>query len=327
MKRSSRSSSGGLSSWPIYLLRLARPVMALYLLALLAFGYGLAHWDYAISLTGFGPFLLLQAGWLALHIGTIFLNACSDRDVGPVAMGETQVVRRGTRGIAFVALAGATAVGLSSSIQPGGLLLICVALACLYSRPSRPWKGHPILGPGVNLIGYGISTPLAGYLVVGLPLTVRSAVLILGISLSILGLYFLAQSYQEDEDRDRGYRTLVATRGTPAVILAAQACLRLSGLLFLSLIVVGFLPYLLALVLAPMWRMDRHLALWASHPSLHDMGKTNRVIKGYALLGLFTLLLLLGHHNWTVRTKGLYAGYGTRAGHPVPLMIKFRDHP
>ncbi|MGB0591135.1 MAG: hypothetical protein ACPGU1_15775, partial [Myxococcota bacterium] len=136
------------------LVHLARPLLGLYVSALLALGYGLAHWDYALNPRRGGELLTLWLGWMALHVGTILSNAWRDRDVGPIAMGTARPVHPETGELAFLALVGATVVGLSQLDRSGALLVLCVALAALYSWPVRPWKGHWLLGPLVNVVGY-----------------------------------------------------------------------------------------------------------------------------------------------------------------------------
>lgn len=308
--------------WPPWRdhLHMSRPVMGLYVSTLLAFGYGLAHWDHALNLRAWGGFLTLWVGWMALHVGTLLANAWRDRDSGPIAMGTARPVHPETGEVAFLALFGATVVGCAQGDLSGALLVACVLLAVLYSRPVNPWKGHRLLGPVVNIVGYGVATPLAGYLVVGVPFTLRAGLTLVGIASCVLAIYFFAQSYQEEEDRARGDETLVATHGTGAVIRVGQWCLRAGEAVFVILACIGFFPRTLLLTLVPMGSLDRRISRWAGQIDAHDMTETNRVIRRAAYLVVFAFGLALAHHLWTVETEGRYAGYGTVSGHAVELV-------
>jgi hypothetical protein len=133
-----------------------------FVLALPLVGFGWAHWDRALLLSGVGGLPALLAAWAALHAGTLWLNAALDRDEGPVLLGRPVAVP-GSAGwwghAALVVLLLAFVAG-----RPAGwACLACAVLAVLYPHPRTAWKGHPWLGPAVNLVGYGLLSPFAGW--------------------------------------------------------------------------------------------------------------------------------------------------------------------
>src|SRR6185503_18673062 len=98
-------------------------------------------------------------------------------------------VPRGISAFANGALAVSVGLGFVAGPLPGVLALICVGTSLLYSLPATAWKGHPLGGPVVNLVGYGLASPLAGWAVVGVPPDVRSVIAwLLGAS-GIMGCY------------------------------------------------------------------------------------------------------------------------------------------
>src|SRR5688572_28972897 len=83
----SSSASDSLGYW-----LLARPGGAVCVAALPLLGWGFAHWDHARGAAGVTGIVLTIAAWLALHAGTLWLNAALDRDAGEVLLGRSVAV-------------------------------------------------------------------------------------------------------------------------------------------------------------------------------------------------------------------------------------------
>ncbi len=222
---------------------LTRPRGAVWVALLPWLGVGFAHWDRALTLqVGAGALVGLSIAWGLLHAGTMWMNGALDQDRGEVLFGEPWPVPPQAVAAAWAALGGAVVVGAVVHPVTGACALGCALLAVLYSHPRTRWKGHPLLGPAVNLLGYGVLSPLAGWWLVGWPTNPRTLAIWAVFLAWILGCYFAGQAFQHDEDRARGYRTLVAVRGPRETVWAAAAALGLAGLGFFGLAAVGWLP-------------------------------------------------------------------------------------
>jgi len=297
--------------------RLARPRgLALAALAPLT-GYAIAHWGRALPLVAAGPMSLLVFAWALLNAGTLWWNAAYDQDEGPVLYGEAAVVppgltREGTGALVLaVALAGLSSLG--AGLAAGAAALLAVG----YSHPKIGWKARPLAGPLVNLLGFGILSPLAGYAVVGVPLDRRSALLIAAVALSVLGAYFLAQSFQRDEDAARGYRTLVVTAGPGATVEAARWSFRASHMVTLGLAAAGWIPLqCLAALPVCLW-MDVTLARAAHRAERIDERGARDAILLALLVGLLFVVGALVAWIWQVLHGLPLAGLGTSAGIPA----------
>ncbi len=245
---------------------LARPRMLPWLWLLVAAGFGYGHWEVATDLLDPRPFGWVLLAWTLLHVGTMWLNAWRDQDQGPVAFGEATPAPPWLGGLALLPLAGCVA----ATWPLGGLPLAAAAgsvlLSLLYSNPWWAWKAHPVGGPLVNALGYGVLTPLASSTAMGMPLSPRSITSFGLMGLAMMGLAFAAQAFQQDEDEGRGDRTLVATHGPPTTLLVARICLACAAVGALALAVLGWYPRAcLAGLPLTLW-VDDHMATWAAKP-------------------------------------------------------------
>jgi len=295
---------------------LARPRMLPYVLMLPLAGYGWAHWDRAMRAQNPSHLLLVLLSWTLLHAGTLWLNAAVDRDEGEVLMGRSVPPPPGTAALGYAALLCCVVVAVPAGPWVTFASVVCAALAVLYSHPRVMWKGHPLGGPMVNLVGYGLLSPMAGFAVAGVPANPRSVAAWTLVALGILGTYFAAQAFQQEEDADRGYRTLVATHGPRAVIRAARLCIGLAmgGGLLLS--AVGWLPRGCLFVAPGWWLLDRWVVRWLEQPDGGDatwaLGFTRRLLWA-GLLGLAAATHAYVDASLAQRPV---AGLGTAAGHP-----------
>jgi 4-hydroxybenzoate polyprenyltransferase len=303
------------------LIRLARPALLPFVLLLPLVGFGWACWSYALnpSAASVCSLLLALAAWAALETGTLWLNAGLDRDKGEVLFGRPAAVPRGITAFAVAALAAAVVLGFAAGLLAGILASVCAALSLLYSSSRTAWKGHPIGGPFVNLVGYGMASPLAGWAVVGVPPDVRSVIVwFLGAS-GVLGCYFAVQAFQRDEDAARGYRTLVVTHGPRGALIAARLCLGVGFAGGTLLAAAGWLPRVcLAFLPVGLW-LDRWLAAWSRQPN----GGNESWARGLALRlfvgAAVTVALAYLDYHLDVSAGRPAAGQGTARGAPSPL--------
>jgi hypothetical protein len=246
--------------------RLARPAGMPLVLGLPATGYGFAHWEWAAPDPRPHELVVLLGAWWFLSAGTLWLNAALDRDDGEVLMGPRPEVVPHLARWGYAALAAAVVVSAPLGPVPAACVVGCALLAVAYSHPRLAWKGHAWLGPLVNVVGYGVLSPLAGWSLAGLPGTPRTVGTLALVVAWVLGTYFGAQAFQEAEDRARGYHTLVALRGPRVVIEATRAAFMVSYVGMVVFTLLGWYPRLL-LVAAPLffW-FDAHLGWWVLHP-------------------------------------------------------------
>ena len=209
----------------IALWRLARPRLLPYVLGLVLIGFAWAHWDRALTARGGGGLGWVMLAWTCLHAGTLWLNAALDQDEGEVLFGRPVRPPPTTSLAGYLALAASVPLAWIGHPLAGIAVLVCAILAVAYSHPRLAWKGHPLGGPIVNIVGYGLLSPLAGWSVVGVAPNARTVLVWLLFGCAIFGTYLAAQAFQQEEDRQRGYRTLVATHGPRTVLLGARAAI------------------------------------------------------------------------------------------------------
>lgn len=249
---------------------LARPKGAALITSLPLVGYGYGLWErgsMAHPLVVFPAVSILIATWLLGHAGAMWLNAELDRDEGEVLLGEAVEVPARTGFYGYIALVLSVLVSFGIGGWTSACALVCALLSILYSHPRVALKGGAFGGPLVNGLGYGSLSPIAGWAAASPVFTWRAAAsLVLAVSF-ILGVYFAAQAFQAEEDRARGYRTLVATHGPRFTLVVARVCIAIAGLGACALAVAGALPRH-TLAGFPLWILaDRHLGRWAKKPN------------------------------------------------------------
>jgi len=188
------------------------------------------------------PGLLAWVVWvICLNGGTLAFNSAYDRDEGDVAYLRAPPPPPEHLAL-FSLLLMLAGVGLAFMVSAdfGWITALCVALSVAYSHPRTRWKGIAGADLGVNMVGYGGCTTLAGIVagqrVVGQTMLAGDSALsdpntwylVAGFGLLFGSCYPLTQIYQLDEDRQRGDRTLVAALGLRrslwlAVVLALAA--------------------------------------------------------------------------------------------------------
>lgn len=307
------------TSWR--LVKLARPAGAWIPPLLPLVGYGWAHWERALPAWRPEAIGWLVLSWVALNAATLWLNAALDQDRGEVLFGSAVEVPPLTVPAAGLGFAAAIALALGAGVSSALISAACVALSVLYSHPRTAWKANPVLGPVVNVVGYGVLSPLAGFVVVGGAPTTRGAMMLALLALTSLGWTFAAQAFQQAEDRARGDRTLVVTHGPAVALGAARVCFAAVGLTTLGLTAVGWLPAGLWLAAPAVALVDLHLAVWARLPD----GGTEAWARRQAWLGLLFGALCITGAALSYVTDSLssrpVAGLGTAHGYPRDRLL------
>ena len=258
----------------------------------------------------------MLAAWTLLHAGTLWLNAAVDRDQGEVLFGRAAQVPPIAVPAAALALAASVLVAAAASVWSAIAAALCAALAVVYSHPRDPWKAHPVGGPFVNVAGYGVLSPFAGWATVGVAADVRTLAVWGLAALGILGTYLVAQAFQGDEDRGRGYRTLVATHGPTVVLNAARVAIGIAFAGCVALCIAGWMPRPCLLGAVGFLPVDGGLRHWARQAD----GGSERWARGFTFrLGgalLLGILLAYGEYVRESLSGEPVAGLGTVAGHP-----------
>ncbi len=146
---------------------------------------------------------------VGLNGGTLAINSAFDQDEGDVAY-----LRRPPPPPPGLFLFGLCCMvfGLGLTWQLPGpyrtVYLVCLAMSVLYSVP--PWRLKAVAGADwlINMVGFGLLTPLAGWVATGAPVSPTGRLLLVGFLPLFAALYPLTQLYQMEEDARRGDRTL-----------------------------------------------------------------------------------------------------------------------
>ena len=178
-------------------------------------------------------------GFLALHVflygGANAFNSYYDRDEGPIGgMLEPPPVDEGLLPFSVAV----QAIGLPLAAWVGLPFLVAwLALAAVftaYSHPAVRWKARPAAALAAIALGQGGVGFLAGWWSTGAAWgSVLRPEAWWGAAITCLlltGLYVVTQSYQVQEDRSRGDRTLPVLLGAPRALGLAAGLLAIGGL-------------------------------------------------------------------------------------------------
>lgn len=190
--------------------------------------------------------------WLAfvsLHLflygGTNAFNSYYDRDEGPIGgMLEPPQVDPGL--LPFSLAVQALGVPLAWLVGPSFLVayLLLFAVFTAYSHPAIRLKADPVAAMTAISLGQGGVGFIAGWLSVRPdPLSLASLDTIWGAATTCLlltGLYIVTQSYQVDEDRARGDRTLPVVLGPGKAIRLAIFVSGVGGLALVAFVAERF---------------------------------------------------------------------------------------
>lgn len=301
---------------------LQRPRLVPYILLIPLAGYGWAHWDRALLAQNARAIPWLLAAWWALHAGTMWLNAAVDRDEGEVLMGKAVPVPEAAVPAGYVALMACVALAFVAHPASGAAAVACVVLSVLYSHPRTLWKGHPLGGPFVNVAGYALLSPYAGWVLVGVPINARTVALWTLGAFGIAGAFFFAQAFQREEDASRGYRTLVVTHGPRACLWAGRLGIGVAFGGAMLLCVVGWMPRICLLAIPFWWRADAVFARWLAAEHAGSEVYARELAGRLLSTALLLVATAFGQYAWQSAHHEPVAGLGTAAGQPAdrPLL-------
>jgi 1,4-dihydroxy-2-naphthoate octaprenyltransferase len=184
-------------------------------------------------LTDPGFWLAFASLHLFLYGGTTAFNSYYDRDEGPVGgMLSPPPVDRGLLPFALVV----QAIGLALAVPVGGafvaLWLLLFAVFTAYSHPSVRLKARPGVAMATIAIGQGGLAFALGWTVFAPAGALLAAAPLARMALTasiVTGLYVVTQSYQVEEDRARGDRTLPVVLGPARALRWAAVVLAPGG--------------------------------------------------------------------------------------------------
>jgi 4-hydroxybenzoate polyprenyltransferase len=183
-----------------------------------------------------GPALLAVSLWVVcLNGGTLALNSAFDRDEGDVAyLHRPPPPPVHLAGFGFALMLGGLAGSLLLPLSYRLAYAACLALSVLYSVPPFRLKAVPGADWAINLLGFGMLTPYAGWAATGLPVNTAGLLVLLGFGPLFAALYPLTQIYQIEEDARRGDRTLVRALGVRRSLTVATGSVALAFGLFIG---------------------------------------------------------------------------------------------
>ncbi|MFO0685041.1 MAG: UbiA family prenyltransferase [Sandaracinus sp.] len=320
------------------LIALAR-LRGLFLVSLLpVLGYSWAYWDHgceAVGWTAVPRLLWLATIWGIPHLGTMWLNAALDRDESATLYGRAAKIPPHIERYAYVTLAISLGLALATDVGLALCVIGCALLSVLYSHPKTAWKGHAVLGPATNAVGYGVLSPLGGFLYTGFPPTIRGGLVLATAVPWMLTAYFAAQAFQEDEDKSRGYRTLVALAGPVVTLRVTRITLWISLAASAALAIAGIVPRLVLVPLPLFFLLDRHLVRWSKEPNGGDAGWAGRFFARLAGVALLVLVAACADYELAMHSRSLPGGLATASGlweprvcaHAWPAWsLEHRDH-
>jgi hypothetical protein len=284
-------------------------------------GFSYAYWDHGCedpTSAPFGKLALLALCWAVPHAGTMWLNAGLDRDDKPTLFGESVPVPAHVTLFAYPTFAFSIALAFWLGIGVGLCVVGCTVLSILYSHPRTAWKAHAWGGPFVNAAGYGALSPLGGFFLAGFAPTIRGAVVLAVAVVWISAAYFAAQAFQESEDRERGYRTLVVVKGPAYTLRLTRALFWIAGGGTLLLAALGWFPRVVLVALPGFVWVDRLIADWERLPGGGDESWARRFFVRMFQVALVVLLCVSADYAWTRDHTGLPGGLATASGRFEP---------
>lgn len=170
-----------------------------------------------------------------LNGGTLALNSAYDKDEGDIAF-----LRRPPRpppGLALfgvLLMLGGAAVAATLPVRFLAAYALCFALSLLYSVPPIRLKAVAGMDWLINMAGFGLLTPYAGWALTGRRFAGPGVVVMVSFAFLFGALYPLTQLYQLEDDAKKGDRTLAVALGLDRSLLFAMvmAAFAFTGFLY-----------------------------------------------------------------------------------------------
>jgi 4-hydroxybenzoate polyprenyltransferase len=202
------------------------PIMTVHFLlgALLAVGLDLPWGRLAF---GWFVFVVLMNG------GTLAINSAFDKDEGDVGyLKSPPEVPKYLAAVSTAMLVAAFLLGYLFPIVFAWATAACVLMSVLYSVPPARLKSRAGWDILINMLGYGLLTPMAGWGLTGAQIEPWFWKICIGFGFLFGALYPATQIYQVDEDESRGDRTFVLALGVQGSLWAALALAIAAHLMF-----------------------------------------------------------------------------------------------
>jgi len=213
-------------AYVLHLRPLEWPIMTVHFLmgTLLAVGLDISWGKLAL---GWFIFVVLVNG------GTLAINSAFDQDEGDVGyLKSPPKAPKYLRHVSGAMLAAAFLLGYLLPWVFAWATAVCVLMSILYSVPPARLKALAGWDLIINMLGFGLLTPLAGWGLTGQPLTPWFWKICIGFGFLFGALYPATQIYQIEEDWARGDRTLVIRLGAKASLIVALLMVFAAHLMF-----------------------------------------------------------------------------------------------
>jgi 4-hydroxybenzoate polyprenyltransferase len=200
----------------LHLRPLEWPIMTAHFLlgTLLAVGFDL-RWRNALF--GWFIFVVLMNG------GTLAINSAFDMDEGDIGyLKSPPKIPKYLLHVSTLMLAAAFLLGYLLPPVFAWATAACVLMSVLYSVPPARLKARAGWDLIINMLGFGLLTPLAGWGLTGTELTPWFWMVCIGFAFLFGSLYPATQIYQIEEDAARGDRTLAIKLGVANSLVAAM---------------------------------------------------------------------------------------------------------